>query len=329
MIFVNIPQAQSVMFIMLYMLFFPLAIFSCLDDIKNKKVYDMIYKFENVVILLSMISLILWLAGSVFNIIKYNIELPVTWNNGELYQGYFGLVYQFKNQYEIIPYVNIKIFRNIGIFTESPMYNVVLVIALYVELFLKNRSNRVITILLVVTIMSTFGTLGILLMLGGLYLKTMLGLSTKKGKVIGFFFSVVLAASVLILVINKMLNAPGSYYVHLDDYIAGFKAWQTSPIVGTGYNNYDVIQSFMNPNRGGNIGTSNSLTDIMAQGGILCLSIYMIPFLSLFKQYKSNIKTICWSLAPLGLFMVTIYHYAYLLIFFLAFCLANSWSNEE
>lgn len=328
MALIIIRQSDIILYTRLFLIFYPLAIIMCIQDINNNNKFNMIFKLENIILILAMSSLLFWLLGSLFNILKPNINVPVTWNNGDFYNGYFGICFKYIHQYELLPFFNVKIMRNIGIFTESPMYNIILIIGLFTELFLKEKCCIIKLSVISITILTTFGTIGIMLMLIGHSIKFIVN---KKGKNIKIIFIAMFILIVLIglLFINKKINASGSFSTHLDDYMAGIKAWKTSPIIGTGFNNYDIIHQFMNPARGNNLGTSNSLTDILAQGGIMMLVIYIAPFIILFKQSKMEINIFLWSLAPLFLFIMTIYHFTYLLFFILAFCLAVGWSLLE
>ena len=330
MLFVQIPQSEFSIYIRLFLLFFPLSIILCFQNLEEGRKFNILYKFENVVLLLAITSLFFWITGSVLNIIAPNMELPVTWNNGDVYNGFYGLLFQYKTQYSMIPVLNVKILRNIGIFTESPMYNIVLIIALFTEFFLRNKYNKTKVYILSITILSTFGTLGIMLMLAGFLFKYLFNSNGKKCYGLYILTMVLFATMIAFLLINKIENGYGSFSVHLDDYKAGIKAWWTSPLTGTGFNNYEVIRQFMSPLRSGNQGTSNSFTDIMGQGGFALLIVYLTPLIMLLLTYKENKKILYWSLAPFALFIVTIYHYTFLLIFILAFCFANScWVKES
>lgn len=330
MALIFIPQYDIILYTRLFLLFFPLSIILILQDINSDNKFNMFFKFENIVLILAISSISFWILGSLLSFIKPNISIPVTWNNGDLYSGIYGLCFQYKPQNEIIPFLNIKVLRNIGIFTESLMFDIILLIGLYTELFLKIRSKIFKLIILSLTILSTFGTLGIILMLFGYLLKLILYFENiKQYKKICTFLLIMILFVIGCLLFNKKVNGFGSFSTHLDDYIAGIKAWKTSPLIGTGFNNYDIIRKYMNPIRGNNLGTSNSLTDVLAQGGIFMLVIYLYPFYSAILSYKKDKKFFLWSLAPFTLFIVTIYHLTFLIFFIHAFCLAYSWSLRE
>ena len=67
----------------------------------------------------------------------------------------------------------------------------------------------------------------------------------------------------------------------MDDYIAGIKAWNDHKILGNGYQNFDSVEKYMLTNRNAVSGQSNSLTNILAEGGIWNFAIYLIPFIYL------------------------------------------------
>ena len=79
------------------------------------------------------------------------------------------------------------------------------------------------------------------------------------------------------LIIAKQDTISGE--TRTDDILNGFRAWLDSPIFGWGYMNRYVLDKY-------HTGFSNSIVAILAQGGIILLSLYFVPFVKFIKRNR-------------------------------------------
>ncbi len=284
--------------------------------------YQLFYRLGDLVLVLAVASLILWTFSTVLGLLEPTGKLPIAWGDANDISHYFYLLMERESQSEYLKLIDAKIIRNIGIFPESPMYNIVLNMALYTELFLKERPGKARIGVLLLTILSTFGTIGITIAMGGCYFKLIQCNWRKPAMRKAIFAATALVIScVLVLILNKRAHGWGSYATHIDDYLASLKAWRTAPIFGTGFNNVKVIQSFMGAFRKHNQGLSNSIAVILAQGGLVLFSFYLMPFaLLVFRAFrKKDMGLFFWVAGFFGIYVTTIFQYRMLLMMVLAF----------
>lgn len=152
-------------------------------------------------------------------------------------------------------------------------------------------------------------------------------------KLEGFFKSKILMVICLIILvftigrfINNMLeikSSTTSYSDRIDDYVAGYKAWMENPLIGNGYGNNEVIKKYMSSFRKNNIGFSNSIFRVLAQGGVYLFSLYIIPcFICLFRGIKQRNKIQCLlSFLFIFLFITTSFPYNYIAIYLVSIML--------
>lgn len=82
----------------------------------------------------------------------------------------------------------------------------------------------------------------------------------------------------------------GSASVRLDDFRAGIMAWLDSPIIGNGLDNHTYVIRYMSSFRSNNLGFSNSITSVMARGGLVYLFAYLLPLGMLVKNGSKDEK---------------------------------------
>ncbi|MCQ2495193.1 MAG: hypothetical protein MJ131_01230 [Lachnospiraceae bacterium] len=207
-------------------------------------------------------------------------------------------------------------YKNLGIFCEPPMFGLMLGFSIYTELFLKKKTNLLTVAVFIIALLSSRAILGIMICAVGIFFKLvemMAGKKYAKPVIIG----AVLAAAAVIagLAIFKMGNEAGSFKTHIDDFVAAFKCWTNYPIFGCGYGNQDPITAYMSAFRADNLGVSNSIAVVLAEGGIVLWLYYVIPFvimgMSFFKKHK---KTAYWA-AGMFMFWVGVVFHLRLLIF--------------
>lgn len=254
---------------------------------RNNNLKKLLSSYINLILILSILSLVLWLAGPIAGFLESNCTIPNTWHLEDgipigRVPGYYHLLYE--TQWQVIGPVSF--IRNTGIFGEGPAYAFVLLVALLFELFMTERPRRWVVCLLLITMLTTFSTGGMLLAVSasGLFLlhkyyrRIVLASRAKRAVITLLICGVVLLAGCA--VISKMQTSSGN--IHFDDYQAGIKTWMTSPVFGMGLSNDESIIQNMSTFRMPNTGFSSAILYVMATGGLVYLFVWAASFAGYF-----------------------------------------------
>lgn len=299
-------------FVSVLLLFFVYASFT-----PSNNMLSIIKKYSSFIVFLACLSLIFFIFGSLLHIIHTNTSVIVWVNNmPREVESYWYLHYerQFDDTF------GLNTFRNTGIFVEAPKYSLNLSIALLYELLGSKRVGNKLSArawILIITIITTFTTTGITFVLAVLVFKILL--SESKSRIVHFMKYLTLLCMVFAAIgaINYLFHlkaATDSYDSRIDDYTAGLKAWLKYPLFGSGYMNMQVIHKYMSTFRSKNVGFSNSLFRVLAQGGIYLLILYLLPALKIIIKgiKEKQINLIIFSAAFIYLFVSTSFPYNYI-----------------
>lgn len=251
---------------------------------------------------------------STIGLIHETSVLKVDWFN--VYANYYNLY--FSTPYQLIDWF-ISIRRNIGIFTEGPMFAYVLVMSLTFILLLKDdyepKKWQITGIVLaLITTASVTGYILLIIIAGMIFINKY---KNKQTKIIIAMMTLIVFV-VAVSVILGMKSNTVSYIARIDDYVAGLKCWMTNPIIGVGYENYSVLRSFMSATRSWNQGFSNTIFSVLAFGGIVFLIPYISPIIVGWyygiKNHDYKVKTLC--IVLVGIYFSVI-SYTFFLNFFI------------
>lgn len=226
---------------------------------------------------------------------------------------------------------HIQNLRDFGPYTEPLMFLIPLGIALFTVLFLssENDSWRIWKVLLLsATIFTVQSTNGLVMLVLAWGLK-LLSLCSKK------------ELKIALLPVIMAVGGGAGYFVkykagqrnfdnvisfvmqnkHFTDYVYAMKAFLHNPLAGGGYLNEDYIVSFFEEKAKDDIGLSNTVSVVLGQGGIVLGLLCMLPFVICLWQMRGEGKRniAIWSLGPLYLYVITVFHYRFLLILIFAF----------
>lgn len=299
---------------------------------KNQKciIIEMLKKISNVIIVFAIMSLIIYIVGPVANIIKPNGSIYMNWGGVREVKSYYGL--QFITQR--INIFGIRFVRNTSIFTEGPMYSLVLTIALAIELFVVAKKEKYKQIILLITIITTISTTGIIISASMIIISMLISRQTSSIKQVVKMLLFPVIALILIIVMFKFFDERSqteSWSVRLDDYNACYAAWKQRKIIGLGFGNENNIKQYMSYFRVDNQGLSNSILVILAEGGIYLFTLYAIPFIKMLyygNKYK-NKHLITFTVIILILLITTIFHFTAMIINLLAMGYALTIKEEE
>lgn len=288
---------------------------------------------SNVVFILCALSLIMFLLGTVFNIIHANGIFYSNWVSPDSvveFPSFYNIHFITQNN----EFLGFKMIRNTGIYPEAPMFSLPISIAFLYELFYKNKPNKCYIFTFIITIFTTMATTGILIVI--VFLTIYIIFFIKKNVYLRMFMYLILPLALclvfyLILMIMIEKSSGGSYGIRNDDYIAGLKAWSDSIWIGNGIGNFESIVKYMSSFRSHNLGYSNSIMLVLANGGIVLFLYYLIPLIMpiIINVRNNNYKKPLFFMGIFILFCVTIFQYTPIMFFLLSIGYIDSVIKNE
>ena len=153
-----IVNQSKISFISRYMIIFPLLIIYFFE-IRKDGAIELLKKYSNVIVIISIISLFFYVFGSLLNVIDPTGKVTIQWGNIKSINTYFFI--HFDIQIDKIFFI--RLIRNTSIFTEAPMYALHLLIALFATLFYYKRINKFKISIILISIATSLSTTAILL----------------------------------------------------------------------------------------------------------------------------------------------------------------------
>lgn len=349
----SVESKFAMSYIARFIVIFPLLVVYICMQIQQNKTFALCNKYVNIMTCLGIISLFFWIFGSQLHVISPTGSVLVRWGADVIYPSFYGLYFE-RQKVQFLFYDGL---RNQGIFSEGPMYSLCLVIAIAIELFLRqyfvyssrsvirmttNRSkghhlnSRL--ILLIITLLTTFTTTGQILLIVMLVLKFALARPKLKENQIFKLIALLFFAAIggyTACNIFLMKSQSMSWKIRADDLRAGFQAWLSSPIFGRGFNDLSVLNPFKGAvHTVGTISTSNSITTVLAQGGLLLFLVYSIPIFSgiRFSIKQNQPPFLAFIIVFLFEFTFTVFPYQFLMLFILAIlysCLIMNYGKQR
>lgn len=279
---------------------------------------ELIYKYQNLICIIAFVSVVFWFFGSLLGKVHPSSIVHSSWtssgaNTVKEVASYYGLYFETQN----IQFLgSFNVIRNTAIFTEGPMSSFHFVLALLIELFLRDRMSLKKVIFLILSVITTFGTIGIITAMLAITFKTILVITSKAlvdntrkstwGYIKIFLIPVIIIVAIVtiqLLVETRIRTRSGS--TRIDDFAAGYQAWRANPIFGNGYGNARSYQQYMSPFRKTNDGFSNSIMLVLVYGGVYLLVPYLYAGITTIRNCikKKDSKLLVFFL--LYLFMLT------------------------
>lgn len=293
---------------------------------------DLMIYFRKFVTSYAVLSLIIYIA-LFFKIINFNMSIPIEWGWIRSVNGVYGILFNTQGNLNLF---GISLLRNSGVFSEAPMYGLVLIIALMIFLFIE-QPHQIFSptlVILMVTIITTVSATGILvgILAVGLYLLPKLRESKISSIVVAFFIFIGTFFAYNLL-LDKFQTSTQSVSIRLDDFLAGFNAWKNRPIIGYGFIEGRLrIKDFMQGSRvilGGNSGYSNGLFMGLVTVGLVGMLVFLI--IPIIKYSMKSYYNFCFSICLLVSLNNIIFFGTYLymvIIFFMTITSIKSESRE-
>lgn len=309
--FVNASKTETLGWLEYFLFFMNLMVILFRIYRRNHDTFRILFVIERVMIVISVVSVILWIGSNLLELWGMNEDVFVQWGGKYYNTNYLNMCLRRWD-----PMYVCDIEKNLGIFCEPPMFGLMLGFSIYTELFLKKKTNILTVLVFLIALLSSRAILGIMICAVAFFLKLVEMMQGKKYAKYVICGAVLAAAAVIVgLAMFKMGNESGSFRTHIDDFVAAFKCWTNYPIFGCGYGNQDPITEYMSAFRADNLGVSNSIAVTLAEGGIVLWLYYVIPFVIMgMSFFKKNKKTAYWA-AGMFLFWVGVVFHLRLLIF--------------
>lgn len=288
---------------------------------KRKEPFRLLYRIETILLFLAVASVILWLFGSILKILPHTSSIYLNWGRNKIVNGYFGLCYETA----LDTTFGIKAYRNSGIFTEAPMHNLWLCLALGIELFLKEKTDLKKAMVFVVTILTTLSSTG-LLVAGLCFLLKYWQLLKQMSKYMKIAMGVIFAAAIPMALyyavrLMQVKSTTVSFLMRLQDYTAGFKVWMKYPIFGSGFGNLNSLYgySYATMHNLNDRGYSNSIMGLLGTGGLWFSLLYILGFWGMLrKETIAGYRTRAFGICYLALFVLTIFFARFMSVLFLS-----------
>lgn len=298
----------------LYSIALPLFIDYMIKCYMRGRQFHLLYKIENVIVVLSFISTALWVVGPTLGFLEPNFVIKGDWGSWadhDKINGYWGLL--FLAQPEDGTFLGFDLWRNTSIFTEGPMYNLWLDLSICTELFLREKVNKFRFGILITALLTTFSSTGyiFLLIIVLFYWISDSSTLTRHNTIIRIGITILSfsAVSLFIKEILVMKSDTGSYLTRITNYALAYSEFVANPMFGVGY--------MMGPDY--SFGYTNSFTDLLGQGGLYLFLISFFPFLYYILFVKRKLRSIQMNaLCILFLYLaITTNFYSRLVFFFI------------
>ena len=270
-----INYGESILSYTLFILKF-IALLAFVRFCISKKI-NILEKINKIIVAIAVYSLFTYLFLDVLKLLPHTMEVI----NNKPYKVWFGLHFHGQET----DWYSYRVVRNNSIFWEPGVWQMYLNFSLIYQLFIKPKANRFAVTVLLINLVTTFSTTGILtsaIILLIRYIKVKP--RSKWTLFLKYYFLVPLIVGGVILgsyILNQKINAGGtrSFNLRMDDLLVGLELFFQKPFFGWGFLNnsgYEAITGTPN--------NSNGLVSMFFHQGILGILFYFIPLFALMKH---------------------------------------------
>ncbi len=296
------------------------------DDIKG-----LFLKLADIVLVLSAISLLLFIFGTLLDILPFRSVVNYRWAgaNRQTYT-YFNLLYESQD----IIFLGKSFTRNCGIFAEAPGFAVYLVMAIAAECLLRPKLRLFRCGILCVTVITTFSAKAIILAIVAIGLKYLItsGSDLLSPRIKLFLLPAVAAVGLIGIYIVFADKAESySYLMRVDDLQASMTVFKNNPIFGAGYINDGAISDCFKLLTRPNNGLSMGVVLLLAQGGLWLTALYVVPSVLFIFRFKGHerLSWLCFLTVFWGLLFITNMPYSFLTMLVLACTIEGGRANKS
>lgn len=295
--------------------------------------------YIDIIFVIALISVFMWVTGSVLEYFQPTRVFRINWGAERKAWSFYGIYFHWQNDFFIH---GRRLVRNIGIFTEAPMYSLHLSTALMFDLMINDRHSKFRwfrIFWLCGTILTTFSITGYLFMMMIIVFDLYATLITrvrsdneavsskaKKQLIAVTALGAVLGVVGFSLVADKLASRSGGS--RTEDYVTGFKGWRDHVFFGSGFGNIESRLQYASWSRRhrSSTGYTNSIMAILNEGGIWFFMSYYLSFVySIVGAIIKKDWRIAFSiLLIIFLFITTTMEHTAYMISYIAFVLAHA-----
>lgn len=287
----------------LFCVCFPLC-FLIHFQLNEKEEIALLKVFVFTVSIIASISIFFWFTASVLGIVSPSGVFTIEWGGYRVIPSYFNLYFVTQGAHRTLGPWSVTA-RNSAVFSEAPVASFVFSLALLINMFRCKYKPKLCNTILLAAIMSTYSTTGwIVLVLIAVSYVFNYRITTKAGMV---FKYLIVAAGIGITVYlvdtllgQKMMSASG--VVRMGNLREEFEAFQHSWLFGHGMGAYTY-------------GSSNSVTALLADGGVIIWGFYFVPIILTIVRKLRTGKIDFFTIIFACMFAVTVIHYTLISIF--------------
>lgn len=276
------------------------TVFLCVLNEENKMEVFLL-RLSNIVIVLGVVSLIAYIGGIVLGVL--NADTVTLYRNGHYYsiRSYFNFTYIGQEGV----FLGRDVYRNTGIFLESPGWIFPLSLSVYIELFIRKETKIIRILILVITAITTYSTKGFIiipfLLLAWFYRDSERRKSSLRAvkKILLPIVYIVFGLIVYYLLQNKSVDGSVSFSQRMEDMGAALKVWGNYLLLGCGYGNLVPFELYLSAQSSSSI--TSGLLKVFAQCGIY-IGVEVIYLISLIytrtpqgKKYEAGCLIILYS----------------------------------
>lgn len=250
---------------------------------------------SNIVCIIAAISLFFWVFGSILNVVPGRQQVTYQWATFKRScNTFYYIYYEIPVQSRLLSN-GFRLYRNTAIFPESPGSASFFIYGIINELIFKKEKNKVRICIILMALLSTFSTKGILVLIEIVvyaiwvkYIKNRRSLLSRVLLVVSPF--ILLLAGTIAYNVVSLKNGTSTFLMRADDLESAIKVWKNYPILGTGYVTDQIIDNFTY-SRNFN-GLSMGIAVQLAKGGIYMILIYFVPLFHFIINNKCKIKDV-------------------------------------
>ena len=285
---------------------------------RRNRLIPMLCRLCNVVCVFAALSLFFWTFGVVMEMIEPNMSTRIAWGTFDWIQGFYGLHFIIQRETTF----GTLMYRNTGIFTEGPMLNLWVCIAMAIELFLRKKPSRTKITILAITVFTTMSTTGFIYLLLCVFLKYYEKLKNADSRTkILLLLAGLMLVPLLVYLVYMLLEEKSdtqSFAMRMSDYVGGLRLWLDHPVFGSGYANLESLLDYIySPS--GVVGFSNSIMAVLSTGGLWMAAVFLIPHIgAMFPKWTMSRNFSRFAICYFFLFCTTAYFARYMAVVLLA-----------
>lgn len=314
--------------ILVFLIFLPLLLIY-LSNLTKEEFKNLLTKFVNVILVLSVISLIFYILILVFKLKPTN-TIKIIW--GIPYSSIDSYCNIYFNTQDVWWITGTSLMRNTGIFSEAPMYAFILIVALIFNNLLNfenTKSNLLKTMVLFITMLTTISVTGIIcsiIIIAANIKKYVLDMKPcyRKWFVISLVTVIICMIPIGLSFLSKKMNTSSAIHRNMDIEI-GIDTFFESPIIGHGINHERATEiDYEN-----GYGYSNAIIPVITDGGILLSVIYVMPIalLIIYGIKRRKINYLIFSLVFIILLFTTLAQYRLIMLLLIAISYCMVYNN--